>query len=163
MANKVYQHDETALGPWEDTGTTYTFGLNNLAAGAGRQGDLVDLGTTARSQWYAWRAWVQFATAPVVGEFVGIFIKTSDGTSPDNDDGTTDAAVSAEDKLRNLTQIGSIIVDEAATSVTMGANGLVWLPQRYIAPVFWNYTADNLVATNDVSGFSLTPVPPEIQ
>ncbi len=162
MANKVYQHDETALS-LEDTSTPRTFTLNHLAAGAGRQGDLHDLTTAARSKWFAWRAWVQAATTPVVGEVVRVYVKTSDGTIPDNDDGTTDAAVSAEDKLKNLTQIGTIIVDEAATGVKFVKSGLIWLPHRHVTPVFWNATADNLVATNDLSGFSLTPVPDEIQ
>ena len=169
MPNKVYQHDETAL-VWQDTGdpgggspSVRVLSLYNLATGSGRQGDLHDFGTGARTQRFAWRAWVQFATVPVVGEAVRIYVKTSDGTYPDNDDGTTDAAVSAEDKLKNLTQIGTIVVDEASTVATMAASGFVLLPDRYVAPVFWNATADNLKATDDTSGFKLTPVPPEVQ
>lgn len=162
MANKVYQIPETALD-WNDTSTPRTFTLNNLATLTGRQGDLHDLGTTARSPWVAWRAWFQSATTPVIGEVVRVYVKTSDGTIPDNNDGTTDAAVSAEDKLRNLTPIGSIKVDEAATGVKFVKSGVIWLPHRHVAPVFWNATADNLVATNDLSGFKLTPIPREIQ
>jgi len=163
MPNLVHQNDGTVIGPWDDTDVTYTLALNNLASGAGRQGDQYDFGTSARADKFAWRAWVRFATTPVVGEIVRIYAKTSDGTSPDNDDGTTDAAVSAEDKLRNLTWLGNIVVDEAATGVTMAASGIVYLPQRYFQTVIWNDTADNLVATDDLSGFSLTPVPLEIQ
>jgi len=163
MVAKVYQNDETQL-IWNDTSTPRTFGLNNLAATTGiRQGDLFDLGASARAHRFAWRGWVQFATAPVVKEAVRIFIKTSDGTIPDNDDGVTDANVSSVDKLENLLQIGSIIVDEAAIGVKMVANGLIVLPHQWIAPVFQNLAADNLVATNDLSGFALTPIPFESQ
>lgn len=162
MVAKFYQNDETQI-VWNDTSTPRTFTLNNLAAGAGRQGDLHDLGASARAHRFAWRAWAPFATTPVFGEGVRVYIKTSDGTIPDNDDGVTDAAVSDEDKLANLLQIGTIIVDEEATGVTMVANGLIILPHQWIAPVFWNATADNLVATDDLSGFALTPIPFESQ
>ena len=110
---------------------------------------------------------MQFATNPVVLEAVRIYEKTAGdgdpGAKPDNDDGADDAAVSAEDKLNNLHQIGTISVDEAATGVIMVAHGLIILPHRWFAPVFWNATADNLVATDNLNGFSLTPVPFESQ
>ena len=162
MPNLVYQNDETPI-LWNDTTGATTITLNNLASGAGRQGDIHDFGVAARSNIFAWRFFCQFATTPVVGERVGIFWKSSDGAKPDNDDGTTDAAVSAEDKLRNLLLLGNLYVDEAATGVVMATGGLVWLPHEQGMPVIWNYTADNLVATNDLNGFQLTPTPLEIQ
>lgn len=162
MANLVYMNEESAI-TWEASGGTEPFTLTSLAADAGRQGDLYDFGVAARSRKFVWRARVQFATAPVVGETVRIYIKTSDGTYPDNDDGVSDAAVSAEDKLNNLYHIGNIVVDEAATGVTMVASGEVELSARYVAPVFWNGTADALSSTASHHGFSLTPVPDEIQ
>ena len=162
MVNKVYQHDETAV-TWQDTSGTEAMTLNNLATVSGRQGALHDFGTAARAAKFAWRAFCQFATTPAVGERVDIYLKTSDGTKPDNDDGTGDAAVSAEDKLKNLSQIGSIIVDEGATGVVMVDSGVVSIGARYAAPVFWNASADNLVATNNLNGFILTPIPPEVQ
>lgn len=162
MANLVYQNDGTAIS-WTDTTGTYAMTLNNLAASAGRQGAIHDFGTAARSFLFAWRAWFQAATTPVVAEVARVYIKTSDGTSPDNDDGTGDIALSSTDKLRNLWHIGNVVVDEAATGVTFVKSGLVWLPQRYVMPVIYNATADNFVATNNINGFSLTPVPHEIQ
>ncbi len=169
MPNKVYQVDETAL-VWQDTGdpgggspSLRVFSLNNLATVSGQQGDLHDFGTAARAQRFAWRAWCQFETMPVLGEIVRIYVKTSDGSHPDNDDGTGDAAVSAEDKLNNLSHIGSIIVDEAAADIEMVASGFILLPHRWFGPVFWNATLDNLKATDDTAGFQLTPVPPELQ
>ena len=162
MANLIYQNDAAAL-TGQDSGGSYAMTLNNLAAGAGRQGAVHDFDVAARAARFAWRAWFQAATTPVVGEAVEVYLKTSDGTVPDNDDGTGDIAVSAENKLRNLLLIGRIEVDEAAIGVKFARSGEVWLPQRYVMPVFWNATADNLVATNNLSGFTLTPVPLEIQ
>ena len=162
MANLVYILQGTIL-TWKDSGGDYAMTLNNLAAGAGRQGAVHDFGTSARADRFIWRLGVSFETQPVVGEYLGIFAKTSDGTNPDNDDGTTDIAVSATDKLRNLTQIGSLVVDEAIVDVRMAASGLVLLPHRYFMPIIWNYTADNLQATANDAVFSLTPVPYQIQ
>jgi hypothetical protein len=98
----------------------------------------------------------------VVGEAVRVYLKTSDGTSPDNDDGTGDIAVSAADKLRNLRQIGAIVIDENA-AVPMVASGFIEVAARYVAPLFWNGTANSLSATAADFGFSLTPVPDEAQ
>ncbi len=162
MANLILQNEGTILS-WKDSGGDYVITLNNLATVSGRQGARHDFTAGARAHRFAWRLGVEFETAPVVGEFVGIYSKTSDGTDPDNDDGTGDAAVSAEDKLRNLIQIGSLVVDEAAADVQMAASGFILLPHRYFQPVIWNFAADNLQATANISVFTLTPVPLEIQ
>ena len=129
-------------------------------------GALYDFGVAARPADFYWRAWVVFATTPVVGEVIRLYWKTSDGINPDNDDGTGDAAVSAEDKLRNLKYIDELTVDEASSTPTFVASG--YLPKRiaaarYGAPVFWNATADALSATAGDHGFSITPVPDEMQ
>lgn len=162
MPNLIYVNEETPI-TWLASGGTALFTPTSLASGAGRQGALHDLGVAARAREYAWRAWVKFVTTPVVGEVIDIYIKTSDGTNPDNDDGTGDAAVSAEDKLKNLKWIGQIVVDEASTTPTFRASGTVYVDHRYVAPVFWNATADALSATAADHGFQLTPIPMEVQ
>ena len=162
MANLIHQNEGTII-TWKESGGTNVITLNNLAAGAGRQGAEHDFGTGARSPRFAWRLGVEFETQPVVGERVGIYAKTTDGTDPDNDDGTGDAAVSAEDKLRNLHLLGNLIVDEAIVNIQMAKSGLILLPHVKFQPVIWNYTADNLQATNNINVFSLTPVPLEVQ
>ena len=116
MPNKIYVAPETTL-TFRNTGSTgANITLTSLGAGAGRQSAQVDLGSASRARLYGWRFWMKFATAPAVGETIRLYLKTSDGTHLDNDDGTTDAAVSAEDKLRNLKYIGSLIVDEASAT-----------------------------------------------
>ena len=167
MANKIYQIEETAL--WFVPATAAQaedaiFEVDALGSAAGQQSAQLDLGTTARSRWFAWRAFVQFATNPVLGETIRIYLKTSGtGGHPDNDDGTGDLAVSAEDKLRNLHLIGEIEVDQALADFEMVASGRVWIPDRYVQVVFWNGTADGLTTDVDENGFILTPIPAEIQ
>ena len=156
--SKAYLLEETAVTWLSSTGDELIT-LTSLATVTGRQGAQHDFGAAARAPEYAWRAWVKFATTPVVGETVGVYWKSSDGTSPDNDDGTGDIALSAEDKLKNLTYLGAIVVDEAATGVLMVGSGDVYLPHRYGSPVFYNNTVDSLSSTALDHGFSLTPVP----
>lgn len=161
MASKVYQPQETAV-TWASSGGTESFTPTSLGAGAGRQGAHHDFGTGSVARRFAWRAWLVPGGTRVVGEVVEIYLKSSDGTHPDNDDGTGDIAVSARDKLRNLTPIGSIMIDENA-AVEMVASGVVELLHRYGAPVFWNATANTLSATASHYGFSMIPVPDESQ
>ena len=162
MPNLIYQNEESAL-TWLASGGTEPLTLTSLASGAGRQGDMYDFGVGARASLFVWRFWCKFATTPVVGEVIDIYLKTSDGTHYDNDDGATDAAVSAEDKLKNLKFIGQLAVDEASTTPEFSCSGYVYIPERQVAPVIWNATADALSATAGDHGFSLTPVPSEIQ
>jgi hypothetical protein len=171
MGNLIYRNRETTL--WflpaaaahaED----YAFELHNLASAAGRQSAQCDLGEGAVSGWYEWRAFIQFATAPVLGETVDFYLKTAGSsdaatTHPDNDDGTAEGAVSAIDKLNNLHYLGSIVVDEAAQDIEMVASGMVYIGARAFNVVVWNASADALTNDVDENGFLLSPVPSEIQ
>lgn len=167
MANNLIRLNEGTHTEWADSGADLAMTLKGLASGAGRQGATKDFGVTVRPHRFLWVAFVQFdtATAPVVGEAVDIYLKTSDGTNFDNDDGEGDIVVSAEDKLKNLHFLGSIVVDEAAADVHMQKSGFITIVATEVAPVFWNATADNLdddaAPTN--SGFKLIEVPLEVQ
>lgn len=161
MANLIYQVIQTTV-TWLASGGTEAFTPTSLATAAGRQGAHHDFGTAAAARRFAWRAWIKPGGTRVVGEIVEIYLKTSDGSHPDNDDGTGDIAVSAIDKLRNLTLLGVIEIDENAAA-EMTASGVVELLHRYGAPVFWNRTANTLSATAADFGFSMAPVPDEVQ
>lgn len=160
-ASKILQHDETPI-TWLASGGTETFTPTSLGSAAGRQGALHDFGTAARSDLFVFRAWIKPGGTRVVGQVIEVYLKTSDGTSADNADGTGDAAVSAQDKLRNLRQIGVIQIDKNAADL-MVCSGRVAISARYGAPVFWNATANTLSTTAGDYGFSLTPVPLEAQ
>lgn len=161
MANNVYQTLETAV-TWLASGGTELFTPTSLATVSGRQGAHHDFTTAAVSRRFGWRAWLKPGGTRVVGEFIDIYLKTSDGTRHDNDDGTGDIAVSSVDKLRNLQYLGTIYIDENA-AVEMVAHGEVFLPHRYAAPIFWNNTANTLSTTAADYGFSMTPVTDQIQ
>ena len=165
MANEVYIAPETAI-QFRASGGDVTFTPTSLANGAGRQSAFhaLDGGSgAARAGTYAWRAFCKFGSAPTVGTRVDIYIKTSDGTNPDNDDGTGDAAVSAEDKLLNLTKIGSIIADENSTSPTFVASGSdLIITADDVAVVWWNESAV-LSGTAGDHGFDLIPTPLQLQ
>lgn len=162
MPNKVYVARETPI-VWSDTTGDLAMTLNNLAAGAGRIGARKDFGAGSTSQWYSWRLTVQFETAPVVGETIEIYLATSDGTEEDAQVGTTDAALGSTDDRKNLHLIGILIVTSTDADHDMTASGICRIPTRYVSPVVFNNTADNLQATNDTGEFTLTPIPDEIQ
>jgi hypothetical protein len=150
---------ETAI-TFDAAGTTVVFTQTSLATQTGRQSAQHDFGDAARAYKYRWRAKVQFATAPVVGEAVDFYYKSAltASTVLDNDDGTGDADLSAEDKLKNLHYIGSIIVDEAVQDIEMVASGVIDIYERFIHIVCWNDTADALTATSTEHSFILTPI-----
>jgi hypothetical protein len=164
MANAVYQKAAASV-TWTDTTGDLAMTLNNLAAGTGRQGAEKDWGvlTTARPTLYHFRLVVQQETTGVVGETIELYWKSGDGTDYDNDDGTGDAALSAEDKLKNLKFLGVAQVDEAAADVDISIEGYFRDFNRNGMPVLFNNTADNLQATDNVNKIVVTPIFDEIQ
>ncbi len=162
MANKILNVREAGI-TWRNTGGSELLTLTSIGSGAGRQGARHDFTVSSIAREYEWSAFVQFATAPVLGELVYVYWKFSNGTQAGNDDGTGDIAVSAIDKLRNLPLLGAIEVDEAVADIEMTASGILTLNSRYGHPVFWNATADALTATAAEHGFTLTPIVPEVQ
>ena len=169
MTAKVYQIGESDI-TWLNTGGSELLTLTSLGAAAGRQGARHDFGaiTIARAHMFDWWFFMQFATAPVVNEVIDIYWKGfhQGGSHAMNDDGTGDIAVSAEDKLRNLIYLGSLIVDEASVTpeFSTGNHGdPIWIPHRYGMPVIWNNTADAFSSTAAEHGFILTPIIPQAQ
>jgi len=160
MPNEINVNRGTAI-TWK-VGGTADMSMTSLAAAAGVQGSMHTLPDPGSRVWN-WRVYTKFATAPVVGDMIYVYGKTSDGTHYDNDDGATSGSVSAEDKLRNLTLMGVLIVDEASSTPEFSTSGTVLIDAAQFAPVIWNATADALSSTDADHGFELTPVPDEIQ
>jgi len=156
--SKAYYLPETKSTFLASAGTV-VHTLTSLGTLAGRQSAQLDFGSGAVAFMFRWRAWVKFATAPVVGEVIDYYIKTSDGTHLDNDDGTGDAAVSDIDKLKNLRYIGSITVDEASNTPEFSASGTVAIFEQIVQIVAWNATADALSSTASDMGFYLEEIP----
>ena len=171
MANLNYKNRETTLffvPAAAAQAETRIFELDSLGSGAGIQSAIHDLGEAAVALEYEWRAFVQFATTPVLNEVVNFYIKTAGNSAsstghPDNDDGTGAGAVSAIDKLNNLYFIGAIGVDEAVADIEMVASGTIRIYARAFQVVAWNASADALTTDVDENGFWMSPVPMEIQ
>ena len=162
MANKVYIAREASV-VWSDTAGDFVMTLNDLDAGVARIGEQKDWGAGSTSEWYEWRLTVQFETAPVVGETVDVYLSTSDGSEEDGQAGWTNIDVSDNNLLKNMHYIGSLVVTSVDAGSDMTTSGICRIATRYVSPVIHNNTADNLKATNDLSEFTLTPIPPEIQ
>lgn len=148
---------------WDSATAATTLTLTSLGAGTGRQGDLLDLrtifGNGLRPARYSYRLYFKLSGVPTVNEVVELYLKTSDGNHPDNDDGVTDAGVSAEDKLLNLTPVDVAVVDEAAVVELVASGTIENLDAPLVAPVVWNRTSDAFSATASDHAFILTPVP----
>ncbi len=163
MPTKILARRESEI-VWKSTGGDELITLTSLANGAGRQGARHDLygALGAKAERYEWRLAFQLTGTPTVRDIVRVYLKTwdEDGGRGDNDDGTGDIVVSAEDKLRNLYQIGQVVVDQASVVEMVGSGVVRDLISRYVSPVIWN-EAIAFSATAADHEFSLTPVPPE--
>lgn len=149
MSNETYIEHGTAVVFGSEVGDDVAWSTENISDGAGRQASLYDQGAegTARPERWQYRFYTQAQATPTVGNMLECHLKTSDGSHPDNDDGASDAAVSAADKLKNLTLLLSPIVDEAAANVEFVSKGTIRIPHRYFGPVLWN--AMGSAVTND--------------
>lgn len=168
MANKVYLNDEASTVFGSEAGDDVDWSTENISDGAGRQSAEADLGAAPRSRRYRVELWTQLQATPTVGETVRLYLKPNGGEGassdhPGNDDGTGDAAVSAENKLRNLHLLGALVVDEAAANIEMKLDVEVEINARHVQLVVWNDSGAAI--TNDAAETKarLTPLPDEVQ
>jgi len=161
MPNKVYAAPETAL-VFKDSGGDAVITLQNLAAAAGRISAQYDRGAGSHARLYKWRAKMPFETAPVVGEYVELYLAESDGTDIDGLVGASDAALTAA-QATNLSMIGIVKVQTTDADTAFTCSGYCLISERYFSVGVMNTTADNL--QNDANAASITfiPVPDEIQ
>jgi len=163
-ASKEYVAIESALTFADSAQTpTETLTLTALAAAAGRISARHDLGAASHARLYEWRATFQMATAGVVGETIDLYVSTSDGTNPDGEEGTVDAALGSTNSLKNMDYIGSVTVDTTSINVDITASGECVINSRYFSVVVHNNTADALKTDTAVHSVKITPIPPEGQ
>ena len=165
MANKVYVVGETAVVFGSEGGDDVDWTTESIATANGVQSARYDRGvlSTAKAGRYHYRFHAQFQATPGIGTACRLYAKTSDGTHADNDDGTTDTAVTAITKLDNLKLVDVMIVDEAAANVEFCVSGTLWLFDRYVQFAFWNATGATTTGDETETKLILTPVPDEIQ
>jgi hypothetical protein len=157
MAAPVYVLLETPI-LFADSAQTpnVQFTLSALASLAGRVSAQYDRGAAAHAGWYEWRFSCQLTGTNVVGAAVELYIATSDGAAMDGQVGTVDAAL-ATDKRNNLRPMGTLVVDQVTTNVTMTASGEIYLPQRYLSVAVWNATTLPFKTDTAVHRLTLTP------
>lgn len=162
MANLIYRAVE-ATTTFRDSSGDAVLTLQNLAFGAGRVSARFDRGAGSKPRVYQWRGVFQFATAPIVGELIELYLFESDGTYMNGTLGTSDAALSS-DKRRNGLYIGSVVVDTTSTNTDIINSGLCLIHDRYYSVGVWNGSAgDNLRNSANTSRVIMTPYPDEVQ
>jgi hypothetical protein len=167
--NKVWVLPGTALKFGDSAQTpirNLTLGTP-LAAGTGRcsaQYDKNALVSASGAMPHEWRWGATFTLngTGTLGEVIELYIATSDGTIIQGNISTADAAL-ASDLRKNLTFIGTVIVDKAtATPVLMGAGDVIIKP-RYFSVCVYNTTSLAFTTSTTAHTVYLTPMSSEIQ
>ena len=165
MASKLWINPGSST-TFTPSGGDVTFTLTSLGAGAGRQSDTYNAGAAPRVNRYLVEFVVLWDSAPTVGETAELYLKTFSESNAQglNDDGASDAAVSAEDKLRNLVPVITVQADEAVADIATVGRAVVENDSRYFQFVVWNRSAaDTFSATANDCYVRITPCPYEAQ
>lgn len=173
MPNKVYRALETRI-TFEPSGGDVTFTLTSLGADDGQISNRLDRGSGSIAGWYAGVLRCQFATAPVAGDVVRIYLVESwefrDGGTPDVTPGgdlpETDSAITDQNRfVRGGIAVGNLIVppSPAADTEYVSKPFHFFTAARYIQFGVWNDVPDAFTATAGEHELAIWPVPPEIQ
>jgi hypothetical protein len=166
-ASKQYVSPESPI-KFSDAGTqapNATFSLSGLTNGTGRVSDRYDRGAGAHAALYEWRCTISLTGTNVVDASIEWYISTSDGTNPDGQLGTADAAIAgaSSSKRNNLKPLGLTVVDQTTTNTPITASGWTYIPSRFISLVAWNGTSLPFQTSTITHSCTLTPVPIEAQ
>lgn len=164
MAYKVYLQRESEI-VFKSSGGTVAFTPTSVANGAGHISAQYDVGVAPKPRLFRWRAKTALAATPTLGNLIRVYLSCADDTSDlDGNASTSDAAYNTQDKLRNLQQIGNIIIDVAGTGAQKGSSlGSIEIASRYVSVVWWNAGGSALSSTASDHQFVLIPLPDEIQ
>lgn len=164
MASKIYVHSE-AEKLFRGTGAgDVLWTPQNEATAKGRLSSQLDLGdpaSAARAYRYGWSITTKLGAAGAVGNYIRLYLVTSNGTIADGNMGTTDAELTSEAPLANTLLIGSLAVD--AVNTILNASGVVELYRRYVQIAAWNASGQTLTNTVTDHLFYLWPIPFEGQ
>ena len=130
------------------SGGTVAWTPTSLASGAGRASAQYDFGTGPVGDLWACRCQIVPGGTRVVGEVGRLYAKWGNGSTDDTSDGTSDAVVSASDKLRNLAQLASLQIDKNAADKMCTAVFPFYRLDRYLQWVAWNATANSWSGTS---------------
>ena len=149
----------TALQVNGEAGADIAWSVEGLTNGNGRVAAQHDLGSGARNFQFAWTAEVQWQATPTQYGSLDFYVAGApDDTAADvdGDVGTSDAALGDADQLRNLVYIGSVVAEEADTTV-MRASGMFTHYTRYLSLVCYNDGGATINATDSNFTFKLIP------
>src|SRR5262245_52049925 len=85
-----------------DSGGNVAFTQSNKGTNTGQSSDRYDKGAGAQPSTWELRCTISLTGTLTLGQTIAYYIATSDGTNADGVIGTTGAALTAIDKLRNL-------------------------------------------------------------
>jgi len=172
MTTNIYEAAGTPK-VWKSTGGDGLLTFTSVANAAGRVGQRVDLGALPRPTTFRWYAESQFqASGLAIGLTCDVYLAWwNDDTlalgntagEPDGVVSASDSAISSANALYNLHRLGSMTVDSTSGATTFAKSGEVWIPVRYVSPVWWNATGATASATATVFNFTLTPIYPQSQ
>lgn len=142
-----------------EAGATVAWSVEGLADAAGRVSAQSDRGASPRDFFFTWSAEVQWQATPTqygTLDFYAAAAAEDTAADIDGDIGTSDAALGDVDQVRNLTYIGSVIVEDANTTVMRSSGQFEW-PHRYLSLVALNNGGAAINATDSNFTFKLTP------
>lgn len=166
MSNPIYYLPETSI-VFAPSGGDVVFTPQNLANGAGRISAQWDRGSGAQPGLHRAFTSLKAGAALAVGAQLTVYLVQSYGSGSNQvtgNFGTSDAAVSSIDKLRNLgAPAGVVNADSTSNGEQQVTTFTCFLYARYIQVLWWNALGQTLTNTAGDQQFILTPIPPEIQ
>lgn len=152
------------------SGVTNNILLDALGAGAAREGDSVDLGSTFAEWWSLW-VWVETGTAPTADTQAEVWLNWSHDDSNWSGGGTgADAAFTIGTNDANLrlvgrgSQSGSCLVTNTANTLFKAGPFAVRAMAQYVSPIFVNRMnqamRDLTTASDHASRIILVPLTP---
>jgi hypothetical protein len=161
LTQSIYQKFGTSV-VFANTGGNITMTMKNIATGAGRISAQKDWGATPQPGWYKWEATMLPTSSPTLGLSWRIYAMVSYAAATAIDTATTDTALTAETQLSNFTQLGSVYVSVSGAG-PFYANGVVFLPGRYMNLGWWNASGVNTANTDTTTTITMTPLFPNQQ
>ena len=161
MTSKAYVLEETAILVNGEVSADVALSAEGVADAAGRVSAVQDWGAGPRAFMYDWVCEVQWQATPTQYGTLDIYLAEYDESGvPPGDIGTSDAALGDVDQLRNLRYIGSVTVEDAATTL-MVASGSFESTKQYHQFVVLNDGGATINATD--SNFVLRVTPKAVQ
>ena len=147
---------------------TVTWTLSNRAAGTGQVSARYDKNalasaTGAMPALWDMRCRLSLTGTNVVGATIEFYVATSDGTNPDAQVGTADAAITS-DQRRALLLVGVLPVYQTASNTTMTVSfHNIFIPTRYFSLAMWNATGLPTETSTAKHRCTMVPVSPQMQ